>query len=241
MVKRLAGRLLGEPLWSFMSWHRDRFGAAQTFLALARSVGGQGNVRVLTTFGPVWIRPGTMDLEVCRQLLIDRVPELPKLSPRFIIDAGAHIGCASVLFSTQYPGATIAAVEPTPDNFRVLERNSARRPEIHPVNAALWSHETTLRLQNPDAATWSFRMEEANDGIPTVTVEGLMRRFGFDRVDILKMDVEGAETQILNHGADWLDRVGCLMIELHERYSPGCTAALSRAVAGRNIRVIEWA
>jgi len=41
-----------------------------------------------------------------------------------IIDCGANIGCASVWFATQYPKARILAVEPDPDNFRMLVRNS---------------------------------------------------------------------------------------------------------------------
>jgi len=114
-------------------------------------------------------------------------------------------------------------------------RNAARFSNVHLIRAALWSHPAPLALQNPGASNWSFRFVESKEaGIPSVTVEDIMARLGVDRIDILKLDVEGAEKEIFEHSAGWIDRLGTILIELHDQYTPGCTEALEQAIAGRN-------
>jgi hypothetical protein len=64
-----------------------------------------------------------------------------------------------------------------------------------------------------------------------VSIADVMQLHGVDHIDILKMDIEGAELEVLTHHAEWLSRVGNLLIELHDRYRPGCTAALEAALS----------
>jgi hypothetical protein len=50
-------------------------------------------------------------------------------------------------------------------------------------------------------------------------------------VDILKIDIEGAELEIFSDGADeWLPRIGLIIIETHERFRPGSEAAVRKAL-----------
>jgi hypothetical protein len=57
-----------------------------------------------------------------------------------------------------------------------------------------------------------------------------MREVGIETVDILKVDVEGAEYDIFS-GCDWMDKVKLLAIELHDRDRPGCSDAVNAAAA----------
>jgi hypothetical protein len=45
-------------------------------------------------------------------------------------------------------------------------------------------------------------------------------------IDLLKVDIEGAEKEVFED-CDWMQHVGCLVIELHDRSKPGCSAAVN--------------
>ncbi|HEU5171300.1 MAG TPA: FkbM family methyltransferase, partial [Gemmatimonadales bacterium] len=50
-------------------------------------------------------------------------------------------------------------------------------------------------------------------------------------VDILKLDIEGAEREVFSEGsAEWIEKVGLIIVELHDHLRPGCRAALDAAV-----------
>ncbi len=56
---------------------------------------------------------------------------------------------------------------------------------------------------------------------------------GVEQIDILKLDIEGAEKELLQSGSDkWMHRVAMIIIELHDWLKPGCADALNQATAG---------
>jgi Methyltransferase FkbM domain len=63
-----------------------------------------------------------------------------------------------------------------------------------------------------------------------VTIPELMDRFGVDRIDLLKVDVEGAERALLASSGR-IEDVDMMVIELHDRLQPGCTDAFTAATA----------
>jgi FkbM family methyltransferase len=232
MLKSLLRRLVRDAHWAFLSWHRYRFGLFATLPLYPRLLINDQRIGIATPLssGRVFIRPDTADERVFDEIFIAREYELDLGRPKVIIDAGAHIGLASVYFAIRYPEAMIIALEPEASNFAVLAENARPYPNIHPLKAGLWSHETTLRIHNPQAATWSFRVEEVRDGegIAAFGIEDLRAMFGLDRIDILKMDIEGSEQVVLTRADAWIGHVDTLIVELHDRYQPGCTEALER-------------
>jgi FkbM family methyltransferase len=222
---------------SFLAWHYKHFGAARTLSAGVRLLSEPRAVPVYNSAvvrSPTFVRPGTADLRVYEEIFLDREYDLALGEPKFIIDAGAHIGLASLFFAERYPQATIAALEPEPDNFALLRKNCLPYPSVHPINAGLWTHETYLKIENPGADTWSFRVVEADSGIRAVSIQDLMAQFGKVEIDVLKIDIEGAEREILRESGAWLGKVRTIIIELHDRYRPGCTAALEEAIQDLN-------
>jgi FkbM family methyltransferase len=114
--------------------------------------------------------------------------------------------------------------------------NTRNHPNVRPIQAGLWSKKTHLRIQDPNVATWSFRVVEnsSGEGIPAVGIRDVMSEFGAAVIDVLKIDIEGSELEVLRHSSDWIDDVRTLIIELHDRIQPGCSEALDKALDGRN-------
>ena len=72
---------------------------------------------------PIYMRTGSSDYTVLRQVFIDREYEIPSLAdPRTIIDCGANVGYASVHFLTRFPNVKVIAVEPDPGTRRSAGR-----------------------------------------------------------------------------------------------------------------------
>lgn len=184
-----------------------------------------------------WLRLGSTDPLVWYSVFHqqDYGAALP-FEPATIIDAGAYTGLSAIYLANRYPGARILAIEPDPSNYRLLLRNIRPYPAITPVNAALWHEDTRLQFHFRPEGHWASSVLPGDSG-ETVEVEGIGMRtalgmLGTDTVDLLKIDVEGAEKEIMAHAAPWIGRVGAIFIELHDRLQPGCTDALEAVTAG---------
>ena len=186
---------------------------------------------------PVYVRPASTDIEVMQQVLLDNEYEFSLPSPpKVIVDAGANIGLASVYFANKYPDATIIALEPDPSNFKLVEMNTAAYPQIRRMNVALWNENKQLNLFSAKGGHCGFRtLEGKADELElcgetrAVTIDKVMEIHGLKFIDILKIDIEGAELEVFQHSSTWIDRVGALMAEVHDSYKPGCSDAFYAA------------
>ena len=71
------------------------------------------------------------------------------------------------------------------------------------------------------------------DSVPAMTIPEIVRRAGFPRIDLLKVDIEGAELELFSRNTqDWLPGVQQLVIETHDRFKPVATAAVQAAMQG---------
>lgn len=196
---------------------------------------------------PVSIRIGTTDLATFKQVLVERHYEFDKPeTPRFIIDAGANIGLASVYFTNRFPQAEIVSIEPEASNYEMLKKNTAHYPRIKPMQAALWRENEDLFLFDSGHGNHGFQVgdekretETRMGGTPGLTVDSILRDAGHNQVDLLKMDIEGAEREVMSSSANWIDRVGVLMIELHDDIKPGCSDAFHSATRHFSEEVVK--
>jgi FkbM family methyltransferase len=177
----------------------------------------------------VFARVGTSDLAAFEEVFGDAFAVEVPWEPDVIFDLGANVGYASVLLAHRHPDVRIVAVEPEPSNLALLRRNVEGLP-VDVVAGAVWPRPGTLALHDPGKGRWGFRVREGGEDVVAVTVPELMERAETDFVDLVKLDVEGAELELFSADTDWLDRVGALTIELHDRYAPGCRAAVEAAV-----------
>jgi FkbM family methyltransferase len=190
---------------------------------------------------PVYLRIDTSDFCSYRDVLIFKTksyePDLAGFTPKVIVDVGAHIGMASILFALKYPSAKIIALEPERANFAMLLRNTAGYKTIRPIQAALWREDGEVTI-GPSKAHVKGAFEIIENGcqkVPSVTMETLMRETGVDSIDLLKMDIEGAEKEVFDHRG-WMSKVNLLAIELHDRLRPGCRQNVQAAAHGFSIQ-----
>jgi FkbM family methyltransferase len=177
---------------------------------------------------PFWLRvPGT-DYRVYRQVLLEKEYDIkPPSAPKTIIDAGANIGLSSIYFANRFPEASVIAVEPGESNFELLKKNCLPYPQIIPVQAALWDKDEELLLSDPGLGEWGLRVSKpeakVTKSVPTpgITMNSIILMHGIEKVDILKIDIEGAEKEVFRDTESWLNKVDILIIELHERFRPG--------------------
>lgn len=156
---------------------------------------------------------------LARELILQRVYEPAGGFPAggTVIDAGAHVGLFSLLASQH--AAKVIALEPDPVNYRVLDLNCRLNgtSNVHPVNAALWTEEGEVSFHTSWHTTGGSVGSGGDLRVRTRTLDGLLEEHG--RVDLLKLDVEGAEFDVLHH-AGGLEDVGRIVAELHLR-EPG--------------------
>jgi FkbM family methyltransferase len=157
--------------------------------------------------------------------------QLLSIKAKYILDAGANIGLATLYFSTLYPTANILALEPEEENFQLLLNNTKMYPNVTSIEAALWGKDENIAIQNPDSLAASFIVESKTDAlVPGLTVDTLLKKNNWGQIDILKMDIEGAEKEIFSADTNWLKKVKVLIIELHDNYKAGCTKTFFKAL-----------
>lgn len=188
-------------------------------------------------FGKLKIRAGNSDIRVFKQIFLDEVYHfIPGgFDPKVIVDAGANVGYSALWFSSKFPQAQVLAIEPELENFNLLVKNTAEEDRIVPLNMALWHEKTTLEIENPSADSWAFRVSgvssTSENSVATLTITSLMEDFKLEKIDLLKIDIEGAEFELFQNGAErWLPFVNMIMIETHDRIKPGCSQLIDHVV-----------
>jgi FkbM family methyltransferase len=202
------------------------------------------HVNVPNIANPVCVRMDTTDPYVFKQIFQFQEYQLPQLpfTPRFIIDAGANVGYASVWFANLYPNAKIVAVEPEKSNVDILKYNIAPYKQVTAIHSGLWNKDTYLNVRDTGRGNWGIMVEEVAEptsiSFKAVTIESILEQSAFEDIDILKLDVEGAEREIFSSGYEsWLGKVKVLIIELHDRMKQGCSKSFFKAVSNYDFAV----
>jgi FkbM family methyltransferase len=224
-------------VWQGLKWYYEICGYRGVCAVTSFRVCGRPRelgVVPLQSSHPVYLRIDTSDFCAYRDVLIFKSksydPGIPDFSLSTIVDAGAHIGMASILFALRYPTARIIAVEPEPSNFAALLRNTAPYKAITPIQAALWKEDGEVTLGASDAhPKGAFQViKNGRQRVRAITMDTLMRETGIASIDLLKVDIEGAEIEVFE-SCPWIGNVRVIAIELHDRVRTGCAAVVKNA------------
>ena len=125
------------------------------------------------------------------------------------------------------------SIEPEESNFDLLVENTSLYPNIIPLKAALWHENARISLTDPGMGKWGFRTEAVNidkstslnfrESVTAITVDQLMKDYGLSKIDILKIDIEGAEKEVFSNTSKWITQVNSIIIELHDWMKQGCS------------------
>ena len=136
-------------------------------------------------------------------------------SEPFIIDAGSCIGMSILYFKYVYPEARIIGFEPDREIFTILQRNIKRNnlSKIELINAALASREGELVFfpDGTDGGSLVFESNKETTKIKAVRLSDYIN----EPVDFLKMNIEGAELDVLTEISDKLHFINEMVIEYH--------------------------
>lgn len=134
----------------------------------------------------------------------------------YIIDAGANIGMSVIYFKQLYPHAEIVAFEPDKSIAKYLRQNIASfgLTNVTVIEKALWNEETTLQFCS-DGSDGGRIVTEADCSTIISIPATRLRNYLTRTVDLLKIDIEGAELTVLADCKDLLHHVKHLFVEYH--------------------------
>lgn len=154
---------------------------------------------------------------------------LPPVDYRFVIDAGANRGAFTDAFLRLHQPERLVLVEAIPDLAFKLQEKYSSDPRISVVGAALADRNGEAQFEinrseasssllpiDPRNAKWFARdLSVANSVVvPTLTLPALMEREKMERIDLLKLDLQGAERLVLTAAVEMLDRVTVIYTEV---------------------------
>jgi len=144
-----------------------------------------------------------------------------------VIDIGAGIGDFSIYTAYSHPEAKIFAFEPFPGSYELLTRNINlnKIKNVHPSQMAVWHSDSKLLLNGTDdepLQITSERNDSAGEPGPENVVQAIalttiLEKYGIEKVDLIKLDCEGAEYDILMKApTSALRRMDRIIMEYHD-------------------------
>jgi FkbM family methyltransferase len=175
----------------------------------------------------VWLRPGTTDPIMLRDTFRDGVhpppPEVAARGVRWIVDLGANAGVTVADNARRFPHARIVAVELDPGNAEAARRNTrswADRVEV--LQGAVWESDGEVPYEHAAGHEYGFRVTEgAASTTRALSMATILSHVpAGERVDYVKMDIEGVEARLLSGpAAAWTARIDSISLQVHDPYT----------------------
>jgi FkbM family methyltransferase len=206
------------------------------FTSVGTLLPGKSPVTVSLAGFEASVRPGTNDLD----LLLNHEPRTMRwmhVGPgEVLVDVGAHIGRYTLRAATS--ASLVVAIEPDPENFVALANNVGmnRFENVLLIHQAMSDHAGVQRLhlaggQNRGTSSleagWKMNGEVGSRRAVEVkcnTIDDALRSLKLDRIDWLKVDVEGHEEQVLEGARETLSRTRRLVLEVSRGHADRCRA-----------------
>jgi FkbM family methyltransferase len=135
----------------------------------------------------------------------------------YIIDAGANIGLSVIYFKQLYPQADVVAFEPDQLVFDALSQNvkAFGFQNVKLEKKALWNEDKELEFYHEGADAGRISHVPDKNKVVKIQATRLTPYLHNRRVDMLKMDIEGAETTVLKDCEESLHNVDRIFVEYH--------------------------
>jgi len=130
-----------------------------------------------------------------------------------VFDLGAYAGSSSYVFSKLAgPHGLVVAFEPDAENFKYFQKNILRHSltNVRAFRKGVWSSNCTIEFQtegNMGSSIASITERRSNvKSVEVVTLDKALELAGVDTVHAIKMDIEGAELEVLRSAREFLQR-----------------------------------
>lgn len=144
-----------------------------------------------------------------------------------VVDAGAHIGMSVLYFKMLFPKARIIAFEPIPENFALLQKNVEENQleNVELYQAVVAPKSGILRIQEPIGEGawksgagiipkgWKGIQDNKEIKVEAIGIQEILH----DKIDLLKMDIEGMEYEVIRNAPPQLRNVKNILMEVHPR------------------------
>lgn len=153
-----------------------------------------------------------------QEIFIDQIYKQSLPPKALILDCGANIGLSVLWFKQLNADAQIIAFEPDPANFLLLKKNidSYKLENITCHHAAVWNEDTTRTFSADGGMASSFASANSTDTIRVTCLR--LKKFLQQPIDFLKLDIEGAEWDVLKDCAESLVSVKRIFVEYHGQF-----------------------
>ena len=155
-------------------------------------------------------------------------------SQPWILDLGANIGVTMAHYAHLFPDAMVVGVELDAGNAALCRRNvAAWAPRCTVIEGAVWTEDGVVEYELQPEAQYAMAARPVSAGgqlslrqAAAFSLNGILAHHrAAGPVDFLKMDVEGAERELLTKNVDWASRVRAMKVELHGDYAPAACVA----------------
>ena len=178
-------------------------------------------------FGEIYWRP-KVDFGAISHLFKEEIFFNLNNKVNHIFDLGANIGIESIRFRKFFPGAKIISIEPNKENYEILKKNLKNDNNLIHLNIAVWNKKTKLkpkRSSDVNSESFSYNLPTNLDDKKTLglveadTVTNILNFHSISEIDILKIDIEGAEQYVFDNSADaWIHKINSIVIEVDKHY-----------------------
>ncbi|MFT4688837.1 MAG: FkbM family methyltransferase [Limisphaerales bacterium] len=142
-----------------------------------------------------------------------------------ILDLGGNMGLASLQFASEFPEAKCIILEPDPENAKRAREHLGKCANVELIEAGIWSKSGTLYTSREyaDGLDWAItvsdtKSESSVDEIPAIGIEDLIQTLEIEVIDLLKIDIEGAEGELFREevAAKFLPLTRVIALEVHD-------------------------
>lgn len=194
--------------------------------------------------GPIAIRNDTSDADVFRQIFsthqyeLMRYPQYPEIrsfldsilaegETPLIIDLGANVGASALWFTSRFPECRIVAVEPDLSNAAVCRENIAPFDNIELITAAIGGSAGFADLVDERGKWGVATTRSAAGSVRVCTVDDILNSRPGCRLFLVKVDIEGFESDLFAANTDWVATAKVIIIEPHDWLLPHAASSRS--------------
>jgi FkbM family methyltransferase len=154
-----------------------------------------------------------------KEIFINKIYKIELEHNPYIIDCGANIGLTSIYLKELYPSAKIIAFEPDPKNYELLIKNieSFNLNNVIPRKEAVWVENTKLKFSGEGTMGSKLEFNTHKNDVYDINAIRL-RDIINTKISFLKLDIEGAEYEVIKDIAPYLNQVRNLFIEYHGKF-----------------------